>query len=848
MPPASTPAPGAGIGLPSFSETLAQSSEARLSSTRSGPGGSDQTPPGQIRSAQSAFTNPTSASAGHFLTTSSVPGRSGLLSRGTAAAQRPGGSIPRGVKAGSENEERPAASANPKTTPRPMPALISLASAAANSVARRDLLVASGPSFPAVPSADHAALPTLPVSKHGAALSIASTGTNTQTPYVTSSDPPTASGIAARVFLSFAGTRISTELLAASLPVSQPFMAALSGPQAAAAEFPFEAIATARTVPAPSPSLAQGIPNEADALGTGEDVATANVPSPAASSKAPSNVPGANSSYDPAPAPAAFSTVRDLAAAEASSPSRLAAEEVANKNTGAFDLWQDSNSQIFPSGLGNAAELGTDIGSFEAASSSPPIDAFSFAEALSSSDAAPQDAASVGRTAVGDAPQIPPQPTSPTIAVPVADVSISSNPTPNAPPDVGIVSAGTASATPPSQSSSSPAGTGGSESVIFSDTASSGAAVAAAALAASVREHDLTGSVDDSRLGVVAPARIYTEPGNAPESVKTKIQFGADVSSLRNREAHPEERTTPAANAAGNSDPASSGPASQELAASINLGANGNATSSANPKASLTEPGFVSTPSTEAPASSSQALSSPSVPTAPLSGQRLAVVSKLAVPTAPTSAASTLAAPADSAANSASGAGSTSVAVVAAAPAASGQSTPTPMPDKTDPSPGFPPAHAMLDSSPATASDSVSAGQAARLMPEVLPLQMQVGVHTSAFGNVQVHTVIDQSQVGISIRGDHDLARWFSSEVGGLETGLKNQHLNLTGVDFSSTRSGVQTATGFQQGQPRQSFSQTPGSYAVTPADAPPAESAKEPETIDSLPAQRPETRVSILV
>jgi len=128
-------------------------------------------------------------------------------------------------------------------------------------------------------------------------------------------------------------------------------------------------------------------------------------------------------------------------------------------------------------------------------------------------------------------------------------------------------------------------------------------------------------------------------------------------------------------------------------------------------------------------------------------------------------------------------------------------------------------------------------------------LQMHVGIRTSAFGSIEIHTVVEQSQVGVAIHSDRDLARWFSSEVSGLEAGLKSQHLNLTAVDFASNRSGVQTATSFQQGQPRQTFSQTPGSYAAAlPNQAAPPEPETEPNPTATLLAQLPETRVSILV
>ena len=100
--------------------------------------------------------------------------------------------------------------------------------------------------------------------------------------------------------------------------------------------------------------------------------------------------------------------------------------------------------------------------------------------------------------------------------------------------------------------------------------------------------------------------------------------------------------------------------------------------------------------------------------------------------------------------------------------------------------PELAPAHQMLDSAPLPpAGDAVPAALAAHLAADSATLQMHLGIHTTAFGNVEIHTVIEQSQVGVAIHGDRDMAHWFNSEVDTLETGLKGQHLNLTGVNFS---------------------------------------------------------------
>src|ERR1700686_178216 len=97
--------------------------------------------------------------------------------------------------------------------------------------------------------------------------------------------------------------------------------------------------------------------------------------------------------------------------------------------------------------------------------------------------------------------------------------------------------------------------------------------------------------------------------------------------------------------------------------------------------------------------------------------------------------------------------------------------------------------------------------------------QMHLAIRTEAFGAVEIHTVVQQSQVGLTVHADRDIARWFSSEVPGLESGLNKNHLNLTAVDFDSVGSGVQTATSFQQGQPQQHFSERPGSQSAALPD-----------------------------
>jgi hypothetical protein len=159
----------------------------------------------------------------------------------------------------------------------------------------------------------------------------------------------------------------------------------------------------------------------------------------------------------------------------------------------------------------------------------------------------------------------------------------------------------------------------------------------------------------------------------------------------------------------------------------------------------------------------------------------------------------------------------------------------------------------MLDSAPpaAPASDPTALPVDVHADTQT-PAQMHVGLRTDAFGVVEIHTVVQQSQIGITVHSDRDISRWFSSEVPGLESGLNNSHLNLTAVNFDHARSGVQAETGFQQGQPRQQQPQTFSSPSAPSSGSNLAEPETTEFTAANVPALDPSTgpahvRVSIL-
>jgi hypothetical protein len=179
---------------------------------------------------------------------------------------------------------------------------------------------------------------------------------------------------------------------------------------------------------------------------------------------------------------------------------------------------------------------------------------------------------------------------------------------------------------------------------------------------------------------------------------------------------------------------------------------------------------------------------------------------------------------------------------------------------RSDAAPELPKPHQMLDSAPPSPPPAppvpIAPGSAADVqLTTQVNAQMHLGVHSDAFGAVEIHTVVQQSQVGITVHSDRDVSRWFSSEIANLETGLNQHHLNLTAIEFDSGRSGVQTGTSFHNGgQPRQQFCPPPSSQFTASSTGPSQEKDAASEststhTIPSSPSAGPrESRVSIHV
>ena len=68
---------------------------------------------------------------------------------------------------------------------------------------------------------------------------------------------------------------------------------------------------------------------------------------------------------------------------------------------------------------------------------------------------------------------------------------------------------------------------------------------------------------------------------------------------------------------------------------------------------------------------------------------------------------------------------------------------------------------------------------------------MHVGLHTTVFGNIEVHTIIHDRQVDLAVGSEKgDLRTLLSSEVPGLQTTLRQQDLRLDSVHFLESSCG----------------------------------------------------------
>jgi hypothetical protein len=97
---------------------------------------------------------------------------------------------------------------------------------------------------------------------------------------------------------------------------------------------------------------------------------------------------------------------------------------------------------------------------------------------------------------------------------------------------------------------------------------------------------------------------------------------------------------------------------------------------------------------------------------------------------------------------------------------------------------------------------------------------MHIGLHTQAFGSVEVHTVVRDSQVGLTVGSERgDLRALLATEVSGLQTAFRQQDLRFDSIRFLETSTG--TTAGFSGGadsqarSPSQQHSFTAGLFST---------------------------------
>jgi len=73
----------------------------------------------------------------------------------------------------------------------------------------------------------------------------------------------------------------------------------------------------------------------------------------------------------------------------------------------------------------------------------------------------------------------------------------------------------------------------------------------------------------------------------------------------------------------------------------------------------------------------------------------------------------------------------------------------------------------------------------AQIVSKAAQSEMRIGLNTSAFGNVEVRTVVHASEVGLVIGSERgDLRSLLGSEIPGIANTLQQQNLRLNEINF----------------------------------------------------------------
>jgi hypothetical protein len=126
----------------------------------------------------------------------------------------------------------------------------------------------------------------------------------------------------------------------------------------------------------------------------------------------------------------------------------------------------------------------------------------------------------------------------------------------------------------------------------------------------------------------------------------------------------------------------------------------------------------------------------------------------------------------------------------------------------------------------------------ARVVERVGQSEMHIGLRTLAFGSVEVHTVVRDSQVGLAVGSERgDLRTFLAAEVPGLQTTFYQHDLHFDNIRFLDHGPGFDM--GFSAGADSQSRSFQQGGrpapgwpgFGSSPVDGGEVEFASDPRT-----------------
>jgi hypothetical protein len=133
--------------------------------------------------------------------------------------------------------------------------------------------------------------------------------------------------------------------------------------------------------------------------------------------------------------------------------------------------------------------------------------------------------------------------------------------------------------------------------------------------------------------------------------------------------------------------------------------------------------------------------------------------------------------------------------------------------------------------------------QLARMVDGISQAEMHIGLRTQAFGSVDVHTVVRESQLGVTVGSEKgNLKSLLNAEVPGLQTELRQHDLRLENVRFMENRPGVGAETSGGAHQQSRTFNERDASSTV----GSPAEDGQDGVPQESIGNER-NTKLSVL-